>query len=424
VSGFFAQANLRSARMKLRLLAVCLAALITICEGSALGQWWNPHNWPFTLIPIPEVATDPKSGTTYGILPVFLFTNERKEIRNIIAPDFTNNTILGLGGTFRYLAYPSSDTQYYITAGASEKIQRRVDAFYSTGRQRKDWWSFEGRLFFERDPTERFFGLGNNSRPSKETNYATEQVYAEGSIGLNITPELQIALSGRPRRVRILHGALKKLPFIGKEFPELRHLDGGTDVRGRLLITYDTRDSVDIPTSGSLFRVFGALADRRFLSSVSYTQFGAEARHFQQLWGPRFILAGHAYIQYTPADAEAPFWAMSRLGGQESILEEQQTLRGWGSGRFISNNLSVVNLELRARVYELNIFDTHGIIEVAPFVEAGRVFRDPHTNPVSHLHPVGGLGIRGIAEPFVVGFVDIGYGRDGTAIFSGINYPF
>ena len=34
------------------------------------------------------------------------------------------------------------------------------------------------------------------------------------------------------------------------------------------------------------------------------------------------------------------------------------------------------------------------------------------------------IGFRGIAEPFVVGFVDIGWGGEGAAVFSGINYPF
>jgi hypothetical protein len=43
---------------------------------------------------------------------------------------------------------------------------------------------------------------------------------------------------------------------------------------------------------------------------------------------------------------------------------------------------------------------------------------------VSDLHTVGGIGIRGIAAPFIVGYVDIGYGSEGAAIFSGINYPF
>jgi hypothetical protein len=37
---------------------------------------------------------------------------------------------------------------------------------------------------------------------------------------------------------------------------------------------------------------------------------------------------------------------------------------------------------------------------------------------------VGGIGFRGVARPFVVGYVDIGYGSEGVAVFTGLNYPF
>jgi len=31
---------------------------------------------------------------------------------------------------------------------------------------------------------------------------------------------------------------------------------------------------------------------------------------------------------------------------------------------------------------------------------------------------------RAVANPFVVGYVDVGYGHERLAVFSGINYPF
>jgi hypothetical protein len=40
------------------------------------------------------------------------------------------------------------------------------------------------------------------------------------------------------------------------------------------------------------------------------------------------------------------------------------------------------------------------------------------------LHKVAGIGFRGVANPFVVGYVDLGYGSEGVAAFTGINYPF
>lgn len=60
----------------------------------------------------------------------------------------------------------------------------------------------------------------------------------------------------------------------------------------------------------------------------------------------------------------------------------------------------------------------------APFVDAGEVFAHSGGLPVNHLHKVAGIGFRGIANPFVVGYVDLGYGNEGVAAFTGINYPF
>lgn len=386
-------------------------------------QWLNPGTWPFTLIPIPIVVTDPNAGTTAGLMPVFLFNDSSHHIRDILAPDINDNTIMGAGATFRYLSYPSADTQWYAIAGISQTIARHVDFRYATGRTHQDWWSFEGRFFFERDPTERFFGLGNDSRQGTETNYTTEQVYGDAKLGLNLSKDFQIALEEKPRFVRIDTGALTTLPFIGTVFPRLKGLSGGSEWMHRLLVSYDTRDSVDIPTTGGLARVFAGVVDRRLSSSVSYTQFGGELRRYIPI-GSRVILAGHLYTQYTPAGSETPFWAMSRLGGEESLLADQQTLRGYGVGRFVDNNLSVANLEVRTRVFEATIFDTHGILEIAPFGEAGRVFHTPRENPLDQLHPVGGLGIRAIADPFVVGYLDFGLGGEGASVFTGIDYPF
>jgi len=62
--------------------------------------------------------------------------------------------------------------------------------------------------------------------------------------------------------------------------------------------------------------------------------------------------------------------------------------------------------------------------EQAPFVDVGRVFDRPSTVPLPRLHSVAGLGIRGLACTFVVGYFDVGYGSEGVTVFTGIDYPF
>ncbi|HVA40916.1 MAG TPA: BamA/TamA family outer membrane protein, partial [Candidatus Binataceae bacterium] len=302
-------------------------------------------------------------------------------------------------------------------------IARQVDIDYQIGRTHQTAWSFEGRFFFERDPTERFFGIGNSSSYGNESNYTTEQLFFEATLGYNITPHLQVALFERPRYVRIFNGAFESLPTIFKQFPGLKGLGGGSDILNQIQLLHDTRNSIDIPTDGGYEILYASIADRRFGSSVSYTRFGGDLHHYFPI-GRNFTLATHAYLQYMPSGNEVPFWAMGRLGGESSLLMDQQTLRGYGAGRFVDNNLFDINVELRKRVFDMDIFNTHGILELAPFFDMGRVFHSPTQDFVTDLHPVGGMGFRGIAEPFVVGYVDVGWGGEGAAVFSGINYPF
>ena len=290
-------------RMKRAIAAIVPLVLVFLGIGSALAfDLMDPASWPF--IPVPEIATDPNGGTTVGILPVLLFTDTKNQIRDIFAPDVNWNTTLGAGGTFRYISYPSEDTNWYAVAGGAQEIARKVDLDYQTGRQHQDLFSFEARFFFERDPTDRFWGLGNNSAQGNETNFTTQQLYGMGSIGLNINEHLQVQLLERPRWIRIYDGAFNSLPSIFQLFPNQKGVNGGSEVLTQLMVQYDDRDSVDIPKIGGLYRVYGAIADRALGSSSSYTRFGYEVRKYYTV-NPRITFAGHVFMEYEPAGNDA-----------------------------------------------------------------------------------------------------------------------
>ncbi len=169
--------------------------------------------------------------------------------------------------------------------------------------------------------------------------------------------------------------------------------------------------------------IYDGFVSRALGSSVSYSFFGAEARYCWA-FGPDVTLAWHAAARYMPAAGNAPFWALSSLGGDRSVTAEREPLRGYGADRFIDRNMFATGMELRTRVASLIAFGTHLSLEVAPFVDAGKVFADLGASPFSKLHATPGFGVRGVASPFVVGYVDIGFAHGKAAVFSGIDYPF
>jgi hypothetical protein len=62
-------------------------------------------------------------------------------------------------------------------------------------------------------------------------------------------------------------------------------------------------------------------------------------------------------------------------------------------------------------------------VELRPrYVNIERVKDRPDLNERCEFE--GGVGFCGIAEPFVVRYVDVGYGSEGGMVFSSIDYPF
>ena len=388
---------------------------------SSLARWLDPATAPF--IPIPEIDTEPHNGLTLGVIPTWLRTNTRHEIEEIIAPDIIHSQYFGLGSRMRILGYPSADTQWSVVGGLKQRVEREFDGRYLTGLTRTGAVSWSIEAIYDRSGTPRFFGLGNQSVRANETSYVDNQALVAASIGHNFTPRLQLASVVRPRYVEVLPAVLRRLPSIEALFPKLLGLGSEHELQHSVMLTYDTRDSLTIPHSGARYIIYDGFVSRALGSSVSYSYFGAEARHYWAL-GPDVTLACHAGARYMPSAGNAPFWALSNLGGDRSVIAEREPLRGYGADRYRDRNMFASGMELRMRVVNFNAFGTHVSLEVAPFVDAGKVFAEPGASPFSKLHATPGFGVRGVASPFVVGYVDIGFAHGKAAVFSGIDYPF
>ena len=382
----------------------------------------DPATWP--VVPIPNISVDPTNGATVGIIPTRLQHGRGGEIDRIIAPDIIHNAHFGWGGHLRVLNFPSPDTQWSIVAGVKQRIESNLDARYETGLLRRGRWSLSAEADYDRSGTARFFGIGNESRRADQTVYIDQQLWFQMTLGWNVTHAWQLAYTFLAKKVKIIAGHLPGIVPITRRFPNAPGLGTTHELLQRISVTYDTRDDITMPRRGVYIVVYGGIASRDAISSDPlFTEAGADGRFY---WSPHdtLTLAAHVDLRYMPSVNAAPFWALSSIGGDHSVLGGQQTLRGYGDSRFYGRDSFAANLELRQRLFGLNMFATRMDFQIAPFFDTGRVFSRSAFLPLHSLHNAVGVGFRGVAPPYVVGYVDVGYGSEGAAVFTGINYPF
>ena len=390
-------------------------------KPTGVMRWLDPETAPF--LPIPEIDLDPQSGVTLGLIASVLSVNERGEIERITAPDVFHSQYFGWGAGLSLYGFPSQDDQWLLVGSLKERVERDFEARYLAGQTRTTPLSFSLQALYNVNGTARFFGIGNETPDHNESTYVDQQGALAGSLGYNFTPALQLSYGARWRDVDVLPGVLSGVPSIETTYPDLNGLGSEHVLEQTVTLTYDTRDSALIPHNGARYILYGGFASHSLGSSVAYNYLGAEARGYFPVT-PDVTLAWHAAARYMPSYAEAPFWALSSLGGDRSVTNGREPLRSEGMDRYVDANLLATGLELRTRVAGFDAFGTHVSLEVSPFIDAGKVFATGSLDPLSELHTALGVGMRGIASPYVVGYVDFGYGRGRAAIFSGINYPF
>jgi hypothetical protein len=393
---------------------VLYAVTCLLTAGSVARADWS-------LVPLPEIIVDPNEGTTVGVLPVVLVTTESKSIRSIIAPDVRYNDTFGVYPTFRFFDYPDPKQKYFVMGGKGTLRGEYAEAEYDGFDLLNGWLEVRANGRHEQDPFERFYGYGNNTPSSNESNYTSTTERASLFAGVNFYRSFQGFWAPRICEERVGTGGVSHLPQVrdpASGFSTVNGVDGATTVGQQFGLAFDTRDTPDIPTEGVYANGAIEVIDKALGSSNSFIKYGFEGKAFVPLEADRkFIVALHAALDYLQDGDSAPFYEKNALGGIHS-------LRAYGSNRFTDNNRFVFQGELRSNVYEREILGVRAHLEVAPFLDAGQVFNSSREFPLEDLHVAGGLGFRAVVVPQVVAYVDFGTSGGAPAAFTGIDYPF
>ena len=148
-----------------------------------------------------------------------------------------------------------------------------------------------------------------------------------------------------------------------------------------------------------------------------FSRYGFDYRILLPNATKRYTFVFRAKLDATVGGDEVPFFERSSLGGQT-------TLRGYGVGRFVDNHALVFSAEERIQLFHLKVFGTVAEVEVAPFLDVGKVANTFRYRAFSQYEANPGIGFRAIARPNVVARVDVATGNEGSAVFAGLDFPF
>jgi outer membrane protein assembly factor BamA len=405
-------------------LVVCLAS--TACT-TLVPQKYLPY--PLTNntfedpvkvvnIPLPVIKTDPNEGVSLGALSALLLHNQKDEIGTMIVPQVNYNRNFGTTASVFGAFYPAPGRHWEVHLAKSSHVNEDYDLKFRDRTLLDTRLDLTGELSVFTDGSARFFGFQSRSSPRNETNYADEERGFAFAAAYKILPSLQIVLGDRFRAVDIGRGAVTSLPSIRQRFSptQVPGSDGFTTHAQQVGVTYSTLDDADMPTQGLYGKGVFELSSTALGSSATYRHYAVELKAFVPLDASRYVTVVRTAYNQTRGE-DVPFLERSILGGKN-------TLRGHGDNRFVDSSYLLVNVEERIRLFRYRLFNVNTDWQIAPFLDLGAVARSLLDVRTQNFVVNPGLGFRAVVRPNVVGRVDVGFGKEGPAVFATLGYPF
>ena len=389
-------------------LALLVASAISLPEHAGADVQY---------FPIPAVGTSKNDGNDVGLIVPILITDPDGELKYLAAPLLIHNSIVGRRGAINLFRYEPGGREIRFIASYSERIERKVVFSYADPAFSQGRYSLNFGASFFKNATSRFFGLGETTLESDETNYTAVEGRANWRFGVYANEVTQIAVGQRFRAVQLQKGATS-LPFTGDVFPTVPGVEGQTYILGnRATFYYDTRNNLITPTDGMAVTAYAEL-NQNFNNGDHpvYSRYELEVKKLFSSESKRAILVVRGDLQAT-IGKQVPFFEQSSLGGQNN-------LRGFGVDRFIDMNLVALSVEERIHLARTKVAGVSADFEIAPFLDTGQVFNDFKNVSFKDYRMTPGVGFRGIVRPNVVGRVDYGYSREGGAVFAGLDFPY
>jgi Omp85 superfamily domain len=246
-----------------------------------------------------------------------------------------------------------------------------------------------------------FYGLGNDSIKDDRVNYGLRSLELGGRATFKPVSWYRIGAGIALQRLENREGVGRR-PSIETRYSSLTAPGLFSEPRyteATAFTAIDWRESSGYTRSGGLYSI--AVNDFRDSDdNFSFRRLDADVRQYLPLLKEQWVLVFRALAQITSADSGQviPYYLLPSLGGA-------QTLRGYSDFRFQDKHLLLLGAEYR--------WLPSRIIDMAIFVDAGKVAAERRDLDLNGLKTTYGIGIRFHGPTFTPLRVDLARGDEG-----------
>jgi hypothetical protein len=271
--------------------------------------------------------------------------------------------------------------------------------------------SVGGQLKYQDFTQVNFFGVGNASLKSDQTDYRLKDVDALGFATVRANSWLSFTgRTGLLRRLEIASGTSTLVPSTDARFDEISapgltlqpnylHADVAVDA--------DTLDVQGYPSNGGRYRLSMAMFHDQDFARYSFRRIEADAAQYIPLGRTVLALRGRMDLSQTAAGQDVPFYLLPSLGGSN-------TLRGFLDYRFRDRDLLLLGAEYRWPILRN--------VDAATFYDAGTV--GPEVSALSRgLSSDYGAGLRLHSARHMLVRLDVARSTEGTRALLTLSAP-
>ncbi len=261
-----------------------------------------------------------------------------------------------------------------------------------------------GELYFAHK-IDKFYGIGSTSEEISNPEYDFQIAEVTLKFKREIFESIKLTATYLLDHYKIIDQ--RENPFFADS--SIIGISGGNNSGFGLGFTYDNRNNLFFPTSGTYFDFYSLFFLNFLGSDFKYNEFIFDARHYQSVYSKNRVIAIQLYSAITTGDT--PFYSMPTLGGA-------WMMRGYFNGRYRDKTFTTAQIEFRDEFFWK--------LGVVLFAGVGDVGNTLSTYKLTQLKYSYGFGLRYMLdtdEKINIRF-DMGFGKNTSGIYFGIEEAF